>query len=393
MLTNDTKAVFEKWVLHPITTNKIEKSVFIGETDNIGKRTEVWDNSIRRLLDYPRSLVMPWDPKYPIQGFIFYDGSVYLDSVWFDKFTPTENYTIGALSFKKKKNLAPSGGNCVYDGDETEHRFNNLDGDKMATFRDEDGSVTNLATIQQIVKPGLFYTMPSCIYRKNWKMAICPYKYAKLNIKIDASSPEHGQTESIMVRDDQPDSPETLTGVKTNEFLTILGGTHSYTLHWSNGIPRKFAIYTKGVELNQYVRVGMCMPSDATFNLFTRTPLRRLKLVDWTEGQMSTDTRTLAATDPTPPKGWGAGSQLPFTSRIPVNGGWSSWSAFEECSVTCGAVNGKFSDWGQWSSCIVNSGCQGYRERERSCNTPAPQHGGIHCTGSVEKQEACNNCT
>ncbi|XP_076085929.1 thrombospondin-2-like [Mytilus galloprovincialis] len=145
---------------------------------------------------------------------------------------------------------------------------------------------------------------------------------------------------------------------------------------------------------------------------------------------MSTDTRTLAATDPTPPKGWGAGSQLPFTSRIPVNGGWSSWSAFKECSVTCGGgkqsqyrscnnpatakggtdcvgdgvnsvscnehpcpVNGKFSDWGQWSSCIVNSGCQGYRERKRSCNTPAPQHGGIHCTGSVEDQEACNNCT
>ncbi|CAG2217543.1 unnamed protein product [Mytilus edulis] len=48
-------------------------------------------------------------------------------------------------------------------------------------------------------------------------------------------------------------------------------------------------------------------------------------------------------------------------------------------SVSCNdhpcPVNGKFSDWGQWSSCIVNSGCQGYRERERSCNTPAPQHG------------------
>ncbi|XP_071160976.1 thrombospondin-2-like [Mytilus edulis] len=60
-------------------------------------------------------------------------------------------------------------------------------------------------------------------------------------------------------------------------------------------------------------------------------------------------------------------------------------------SVSCNdhpcPVNGKFSDWGQWSSCIVNSGCQGYRERERSCNTPAPQHGGVHCTGSVENKK------
>ncbi|CAG2204188.1 unnamed protein product [Mytilus edulis] len=182
----------------------------------------------------------------------------------------------------------------------------------------------------------------------------------------------------------------------------------------------KYAIYGWTALMNQYIRVGMCIPSDATFNLFTKTPLRRLKLVDWTEVQSieELDSDTL-----------GDRYFWDKSIGIPVDGGWSSWSAFEKCSVTCGGgkqsqyrscknpatanggtdcvgesvnsvscnkhpcpVNGKFSDWGQWSSCIANSGCQGYRERERSCNTPAPQHGGIHCTGSVKKQEACNNC-
>ncbi|XP_071149050.1 complement component C8 beta chain-like [Mytilus edulis] len=108
-----------------------------------------------------------------------------------------------------------------------------------------------------------------------------------------------------MFRDDQPDSPETLTGVETNEFLTIL--VEPIATHYIGVMEFQGNLQNIPKELN--------------------------------------------------------------------------------------SVNGKFSDWGQWSSCIVNSGCQGNRERERPCNTPAPQHGGIHCTGSVEKQEACNSCT
>ncbi|CAG2244883.1 unnamed protein product [Mytilus edulis] len=190
----------------------------------------------------------------------------------------------------------------------------------MATIRDEDGSVTNLATIQQIVKPGLFYTTPSCIYRKNWNMAMCPYKYAKLNIKIDASSPEHGQTESIMVRDDQPDSPETLTGVFSNEFLTILGGTHSYTLHWSG-------------KQSQYRSCNN--PATA-----------------------------IGGTDCV-----GDG----------VN------------SVSCNEHPCLIGDNGHHVSSILV--VKVTEKGKGHAILPAPQHGGIHCTGSVEDQEACNNCT
>ncbi|XP_063436803.1 uncharacterized protein LOC134718239 [Mytilus trossulus] len=502
----------------------IEKSVFMGETDNIGEPTEVWSSTLNRLLGYPRSLVIPWDDKYPIQGFIFYDGPVYAESIWFDKFTPTTNYTSGALSFLRNNRFSsssvshvmdikygfvdPTGGNRVYDGDETVHGFNKLDGDKSATCRDQDGSVTNLTPNQQIVKPGRFYTTASCQYRSTWKMAMCPHKYAKLDVNIDNGSLDRGQTNAIMVRDDEPNSPETLADDQTAQFMAILGGTYSYTLHWSNNIPNIFWIYTDGVELNQFVRVGMCMPPDATFNLYSWSPLWRPKTSDWTEvssitdldadtvgdryfwdssnrmlfvkfisynqrtttskncegscpmlkvvilsgdrsngecrdsaytspgtykkpssGQMSTDSRTLAATAQGPPQNWGAGSQLPFTSRQVINGGWSSWSSFNECSVTCGggtktqyktcnnpspanggadcagnnvntvtcnddpcAVDGGFGEWGSWSSCMIPSSCQGYRESERFCNNPTPHHGGLHCTGPVKKQEACNTC-
>ncbi|VDI23214.1 cell migration-inducing and hyaluronan-binding protein [Mytilus galloprovincialis] len=232
--------IFVRWFSSSDQEQFIEKSVFIGETDNIGEPTEVWSSTLNRLLGYPRYLVIPWDDKYPIQGFIFYDGPVYAESIWFDKFTLTTNYTSGALTFLRNNLFSsssvshvmdikygfvdPTGGNCVYDGDVTVHGFSNLDGDKSATCRDQDGSVTNLTSIQQIVKPGRFYTTASCQYRSTWKMAMCPHKYAKLDVNIDNGSPDRGQTNSIMVRDDEPNSPETLTDDQTAQFMAILGG-------------------------------------------------------------------------------------------------------------------------------------------------------------------------
>ena len=65
---------------------------------------------------------------------------------------------------------------------------------------------------------------------------------------IDRNSPDRGQTEAIMVRDDEPDFPETLSDNYTADFLTILGGSHSYTLHWTKQIPRFFIIRGYGIE-------------------------------------------------------------------------------------------------------------------------------------------------
>ena len=52
-----------------------------------------------------------------------------------------------------------------------------------------------------------------------------------------------------------------------------------------------------------------------------------------------------------------------------VDGGWSVWSKWTECSVTCGT---------------------GILSRERKCDNPAPSAGGRICEGNSREVKPCN---
>ena len=54
-----------------------------------------------------------------------------------------------------------------------------------------------------------------------------------------------------------------------------------------------------------------------------------------------------------------------------VNGGYSSWSVYSVCTKTCGI---------------------GTQSRTRTCNDPAPQHGGMDCSqlGMDTEVKECN---
>ncbi|NXY61032.1 HMCN1 protein, partial [Callaeas wilsoni] len=115
---------------------------------------------------------------------------------------------------------------------------------------------------------------------------------------------------------------------------------------------------------------------------------------------------------------------VPLT--VQVHGGFSSWLEWRACSVTCGQgvqervrqcdspvpangghgcqgphtdlrschrqpcpVDGSWSEWGLWEECSRSCG-QGNRTRSRTCSNPPAQHGGKPCEGSALESVMCN---
>lgn len=145
-------------------------------------------------------------------------------------------------------------------------------------------------------------------------------------------------------------------------------------------------------------------------------------------------TRTRACTNPTPEfNGEDCGGMAEQNDwcfggvECPVDGGFTPWSAWSTCSASCATgvksrartcthpaprhngkpckgiamqndwchtgvpcpVHGGWTRWSRWSACSVT--CEtGIRIKMRSCTSPIPQHGGRDCLGPNSKSMACD---
>ncbi|KAM9347409.1 semaphorin-5B [Symphorus nematophorus] len=65
---------------------------------------------------------------------------------------------------------------------------------------------------------------------------------------------------------------------------------------------------------------------------------------------------------------------------------------YQDCNVQACPVNGAWSCWMPWSQCSVGCG-GGHYQRTRSCNSPAPANGGDICIGLHTEEALCNTHT
>ncbi|KAK7090198.1 cell surface hyaluronidase-like [Littorina saxatilis] len=290
----------------------IEYCVMIGQSENYGE-PRFWKEQLSngKYLTHQFDRSIGRTPWATITGVGIYQGPMFIKHTYFDQFQDrfwNDSWTVpyrkrpvsyaGGVSFKRDStyptytsqySIDVSFGYCDNeDGDKHWVFFGEpdvvvdwqlTDGPKQVYNSDLDGSLTGTPDTR-IVRNRAFFTGPACTYRPDWNLSVCPYRYIKLEIlgstgSLSSALKDHWSL--IGHRDDEPQDPYFQNGRQRREYLLR---THkSYLIDFNTTMPGArwpddIKVFAYGLEKQDIVRVGMCVPKDMTdFEIYSDYPV------------------------------------------------------------------------------------------------------------------------
>uniref|UniRef100_A0A8C3AVP7 hyaluronoglucosaminidase n=1 Tax=Cyclopterus lumpus TaxID=8103 RepID=A0A8C3AVP7_CYCLU len=261
------------------SSQEVTQSLFVGESRNRGTnggQNKYWGLGGADGANRGR------DETFPIRGFQIYDGPVRLTQSTFRGFIPTPERYTSAVGFNLKNtwqltpqnnlsqlNFHSTVGLQTFFGRPGQwFEENDLDGDKNSIFHDVDGSVTGYTDTYVGRADNYVIQHPGCVTIYQWSGVICSGRYAQVYIQTQGAS----SLRLSISRDEYPDAPLVLRGINSQgalsqQYQPILMMSKSYTLHWSGPAPREVVLSLINFDKDDWVMVGLCYPSDTTFQI------------------------------------------------------------------------------------------------------------------------------
>ncbi|KAI3372441.1 hypothetical protein L3Q82_022934, partial [Scortum barcoo] len=263
------------------SSQEVVQSLFVGESRNRGTnggQNKYWglggaDAKMRTL---------PRNRTFPIRGFQIYDGPIRLTQSSFRGFIPTPERYTSAVGFNLKNTwqLTPQnnlsqlsfhstvGLRAFFGRPGQWFEENDLDGDKNSIFHDVDGSVTGYRDAYVGRADNYLIQHPGCMNMTQWNGVICSGRYSQVYIQTQGAP----SLSLSISRDEYPHAPLLLRGINSQgapsqQYQPILMMSKSYTLHWSGLAPREVVLSLINFDKDDWVLVGLCYPSDTTFQI------------------------------------------------------------------------------------------------------------------------------
>ena len=178
-------------------TSRVEDSLFVGESDNIGNPRTPSE------LAYGRSLPEPELADFPIRGYEFYDYRHELDNVTFVNFQDNATRKTGAISYLLFTSFGMSTNNTIERAKfinakpvyfpPVEHKWSNDDyGNgtyRTSVFQDVDGSVGGVPNSFILINDennGLAIDK-ACEIKPTWNAAVCEGDFGRLAVETPAA--------------------------------------------------------------------------------------------------------------------------------------------------------------------------------------------------------------